>query len=178
MMKKNFYSQLTPYKLLQLLIQIIGFSLFLLVFFGLAHRADNTEKIVSAEGLQELNKTKDTIAQMATDLDAITWGLGGNKTASKNQWIYDGAYFVLPDCIEYKNFEELLFKQGFKYQFPSGGAFYCNNNVSISSIESETNQAVGEGATRKYWVCGRISFTYSWQKDKNDTNYSCPRIID
>ena len=71
MMKKNFYSQLTPYKLLQLLIQIIGFSLFLLVFFGLAHRADNTEKIVSAEGLQELNKTKDTIAQMATDLDAI-----------------------------------------------------------------------------------------------------------
>ena len=54
MMKKNFYSQLTPYKLLQLLIQIIGFSLFLLVFFGLAHRSDNTEKIVSAEGLQEL----------------------------------------------------------------------------------------------------------------------------
>ena len=89
-----------------------------------------------------------------------------------------GEIFVNPSKKEYKNFEELLFKQGFKYQFPSEGAFYCKNDVSISSVESESNQAVGEGAARKYWVCGRISFTYSWQKDKNDTNYSCPRIID
>jgi hypothetical protein len=170
---KKFFSKLTPYNVLQLLIQIIGFSVFIFIFLGIINRSDNTAKIVSAEGLQELNKTRHSIAQLAINSNAVMWGLGSNKTTSENQWIYNGAYIILPDCIEYRDFQKALLTQRFKHKPPFMTASYCKNDVSIDSIEPESTQEIGHDQTRKYLICGKISFTYAWKKDQNINDKSC-----
>ncbi|KLT73113.1 hypothetical protein PL75_04165 [Neisseria arctica] len=158
-------------KKFEIIMKITSLLFVLFFFFMLKNSSKKPERFLSNNGLYELNHTKNTISELAQSLNAKLWDYGDGKYVEKNAWVYVGAYITLPKCIEYYAFKEALYNQGFNQI--GNTSYYCKKDVSITDIRAEKNMDYGVEADKKYYICGKISFSISWRQGEHKNNPKC-----
>lgn len=133
-----------------------------LFFNGVSTNSNSNSETQLTELQISLNKT-------SKDLKATSWSKGGFRMKNSNSWVLNGAYFELPECINYENFNEILSQNGF-IKDPVHGAYYCKNDIVLfGSFDNNSSDATAEQGS----YCKKVIFNIKWESGQNRESPYC-----